>query len=300
MSTKFGSIYQSRAPSNTQASTGHDVTPSSSNHGPTSRPDAPMSSSRTGYLAPYDARYHVLDETTRWQKALDDHFTHIFTQSVLSQHPIDDVVVARTLHILARPTQAKIRVLALTLCTHWMRLQFRYKNARVYASEIVTLIARIADHLGRTESLKLTWRWYVAVVSCCALPVPRKNLFMRVMTVVAMTSYLFHGGQLRYGTVLNGLGYIARMAPWQDAVAVVYAFLHELGPNFALEQAGWHFVQRLLAELFPLTEGRSHVDPLCQLVSAINVLVEEWHNKAQVTLYHTRPKGNIFPMYMLT
>ena len=130
-----------------------------------------------------------------------------------------------------------------------------------------------------------------------------------MMTAVAMTSYLFRGGQLRYGTILDGLGYIARMSPWQDAVAVVYALLHELGPNFALEPAGWHFVHRLLAQLFPLTEGRSHVDPICQLVrsalllsrnttntiakvSAINALVVEWHNRAQVTLYHTQPGGN--------
>jgi hypothetical protein len=140
------------------------------------------------------------------------------------------------------------------------------------------------------------------------LPIPRKSLFMRVMAVVAMISRLFHGGQLQYGAVLDGLGYIAIMSPWPDAVAIIYALLHELGPSFALEPAGWHFVQRLLADLLPLTVGRVDVDPLCQLVrltllsrnstnrtikvSAINTLVAEWDNKTQVTLYHTHPKGN--------
>lgn len=141
------------------------------------------------------------------------------------------------------------------------------------------------------------------------LPIPRKSLFMRVMAIVAMISHLFHSGQLQYGAVLNGLGYIAIMSPWPDAVAIIYALLHELGPRFALEPAGWHFVQHLLANLLPLTVGRVRVDPLCQLVcrtlllsrnitdriakvSAIDTLVAEWHNRTQVTLYHTRPKGN--------
>lgn len=86
------------------------------------------------------------------------------------------------------------------------------------------------------------------------------------MTVVTMISYLFQGGILRHGAVLGGVRCIATMAPWLDAVAVIYAFVHELGPNFALEQAGLHFVQRLLAELLPLTVRRLHSDPLCQLV----------------------------------
>ena len=141
------------------------------------------------------------------------------------------------------------------------------------------------------------------------LPVPRKSLFMRVMAVVAMISYLFHGGQLRYGAVLDGLGYITTMLPWPDAVAIIYALLHKLGPRFALEPAGWHFVQRLLVNLLPLTVGRVDVDPLCQLVclalllsrnttdritkvSAINTLVAEWHNRTQATLYLTHPKAD--------
>lgn len=105
------------------------------------------------------------------------------------------------------------------------------------------------------------------------LPAPRENLFMRVMAVVAMISHLFRGGQLQYDTALDGLGYVAMMSPWPDAVAIIYALLHELGPKFALEQAGWHFTQRLLAELFPLTVRRVHVDTLCQLVCIIIVVV---------------------------
>lgn len=94
----------------------------------------------------------------------------------------------------------------------------------------------------------------------------RKNLFMRVMSVVVMTSYLFHGGQLRCYAVLDGLGYVAAMLPWSDPVAVMYALLCRLGPNFALEPAAWHFFQRLLTELLPLSVGRVPMDPLCQLV----------------------------------
>lgn len=95
---------------------------------------------------------------------------------------------------------------------------------------------------------------------------------MRLMAVVAMISHLSRGGQLQYGAALDGLWYVATMSPWPDAVAVIYALLHELGPNFALEQAGWYFIQRLLADLFPLTVGRVRVDPLCQLVCVtINV-----------------------------
>lgn len=102
---------------------------------------------------------------------------------------------------------------------------------------------------------------------------PRENLFMRMIAVVAMISHLFRGGQLQCGAVLDGLGYVAMMSPWPDAVAVIYALLHELGPKFALEQAGWRFIQRLLIELFPLTVGRVHVDPLCQLVCATIIIV---------------------------
>jgi len=132
---------------------------------------------------------------------------------------------------------------------------------------------------------------------------------MRVMAAVAMISSLFHGGQLQYRVILHGFEYIAIMSPWPDSVAIIYALLHKLGPRFALERAGWHFVQHLLADLFPLTVRRVHVDPLCQLVCltlllprsttekvtkvfAINSLVVEWHNRTQVTLYHTYPQGN--------
>lgn len=176
MSTRFDSISQLRASSNTLASTNHDISLSQSYHGPGPTGqlvgDPPMPT-RTCHSAPHDAQ---LEMTTRWQKDLDDHFTYIFTDSVLSQRPIDDRLVAWTVHLIATPTQAKIRVLALTICTHWMRLQFRYKNVRVYASEIVILISRIGDHLRRTSvlaqtdffdqlnylcfaKLKLMWRW---------------------------------------------------------------------------------------------------------------------------------------------
>lgn len=95
---------------------------------------------------------------------------------------------------------------------------------------------------------------------------PRQNLFMRVMAVVAMISHLFHGGQLQHGVALNSLSYIAALSPWPDAIAIIYALLHELGPKFAFAQAGWHFIRCLLAKLVPLTVDRVHVDPLCQLV----------------------------------
>ncbi|KAG8217859.1 hypothetical protein J3R82DRAFT_6025 [Butyriboletus roseoflavus] len=292
---------------------GHDVAPpvqeSLSNLGPTNRPvngDPPMP--RTCRFAPFDEHLNELVRTPRWQKDLDDHFTNIFKRSVLSGCPIDDVV-ERALWIIGRPTQVKIRGLALVIYMHWMRMQFRCKDTNVSAPEIVALISRITDHLGWRsvhaqkdfvdelsylciEKLKLTWRWYVAVVTRGALPIPRENLFMRVMAVVAMISHLFRSGQLQFGTALNGLGYIAMMSPWPDAVAIIYALLHELGPRFALEQPGWHFIQRLLADLFPLTMGRVRVHPLCQLVTAINTLVAEWHNRTRVTLYHTFPKGN--------
>lgn len=96
---------------------------------------------------------------------------------------------------------------------------------------------------------------------------------MRVMAVVAMIGHLFRSDQLQYSTALNGLEYLATMSPWPDAVAIIYALLHELGPRFALEQAGWHFIQRLLADLFALTVVRVRVDPLCQLVCLTIIVV---------------------------
>ncbi|KAF8136760.1 hypothetical protein EV363DRAFT_1211811, partial [Boletus edulis] len=323
MSTQF-TTSESRPPvtssaidPDTQPSTGHIVTQEPPRNPGSIQPvgafDLPMPS--TCHLAPFDERLNGLLETPRWQKDLDDYFTRIFTPSVLSDLRQMEDIALRTLQIITidDPTQRaqglKTRGLALVVCTHWMRMQCRCKNANVCAEEIVALVSRIANYPGRistharmdflnelgyvcVERLKLTWRWYVALVTRGVLPIHRKNLFMRVMTVVAMIAYLFHGGQLQYGAVLDCLGCIATMSPWPDALAVIYAFLHKLGPNFALEQAGWHFVRRLLAELFPLTVGRVHVDPLCQLVSAINTLVAEWHNSTQVTLYHTSSSEN--------
>lgn len=89
---------------------------------------------------------------------------------------------------------------------------------------------------------------------------------MRVMAVVRMIGHLFHSDQFQYGAALNALRYVATMLPWPDAVAIIYALLHELGPKFGLEQPGQRFVQCLLAELLPLAVCRVHADPLCQLV----------------------------------
>ena len=165
----------------TQFSMGHDVAPpgvqgSVSRHGPTNQPvnnDPPMP--RTCRFAPFDEHLNELVRTPHWQKDLDDHFTTIFKRSVLLEYPID-AVVARALRIIGRPTQAKIRGLALAVCMHWMRMQFHCKDVNVSAPEIVTLISRITDHLGWMsarphkdfleelnyhciEKLKLTWRW---------------------------------------------------------------------------------------------------------------------------------------------
>ncbi|KAI9570468.1 hypothetical protein HD554DRAFT_2170075 [Boletus coccyginus] len=236
----------------------------------------------TCHFAPFDEHLNELVETPRWQKDLDDHFTNTFKEFVFSERSIDNMAT-RALQIIKSPTRAKICGLALAVYTHWMRMQFRCKDTNVFTPEIVTLISRITDHLGRMsvharkdfldelgclciEKLKLTWRWYVAVVIHGVFPVPRKNLFMRVMAAIAMISSLFHGGQLQYRVILHGFEYIAIMSPWPDSVAVIYGLLHKLGPRFALERAGWHFIQHLIADLSPLTVGRVHVDPLCQLV----------------------------------
>lgn len=169
-------VPSSTSDSDTQFSMNHDVAPLTqeppSNPGPTNRPvnDDPRMP-RTCRFAPFDE----LVATPSWQKDLDDYFTRIFKRSVLSESPIDGMVV-RALQIIRRPTQARIRGLALAIFTQWMRLQFRCKDANVSGSEIVTLISRITDHLGWISvhakkdfldelnylcigKLKLTWRW---------------------------------------------------------------------------------------------------------------------------------------------
>lgn len=89
---------------------------------------------------------------------------------------------------------------------------------------------------------------------------------MQVMSVIAMISHLYRAGLFQHGAALKGMKHIATMVPWPDAVAVIYAFMHKLGPQFALEPAGWRFVQHLLAEILPLTANRVPFDPICQLV----------------------------------
>jgi hypothetical protein len=165
-----GPVASSASDPDTQLSVGHDVAPpaqeSRSNPGP-------MPS--TCHFAPFDEHLNELVETPRWQKDLEDHFTNIFRESVLSECPIDDMAT-RALQIIQSPTRAKMRGLALAVYTHWMRMQFRCKDANAFASEIITLISRISDRLGRTsvraqkdfldrlnylciEKLRLAWRW---------------------------------------------------------------------------------------------------------------------------------------------
>lgn len=135
--------------------------------------EPPMSP--TCRFAPFDEHLNELVTTPSWQRDLDAYFTNIFKKSVLSECLIDDIV-KQVLQIVGRPTQTKIRGLALAIYMQWMRMQFRCKDANVSAPEIVTFISRITDHLGWIsvhaqkdfldelnhlciERLKLTWRW---------------------------------------------------------------------------------------------------------------------------------------------
>ena len=178
MSTQFniskpsagGPIPSSASYPDTQV--GHDVAPPAQVEEARSIPGLMPS---TCHFTPFDEHLNELVETPRWQKDLDDHFTSIFKESVLSDCPIDDMAT-RALQIIESPTRARMRGLALAVFTHWMRMQFRCKDANVCAPEIVTLISRITARLGRMsvhaqkdfldelnylciEKLRLTWRW---------------------------------------------------------------------------------------------------------------------------------------------
>ncbi|KIJ16778.1 hypothetical protein PAXINDRAFT_98583 [Paxillus involutus ATCC 200175] len=255
-------------------------------------------------------------ETPRWQKDLDRQFTIIFKESVLSDYSIDEMAT-RTLQIVGSPTKSKIRSLSLAVVMHWTRMQFNSGNLNVSASEVVLLVSRISHHLGCMsvhakqdflqelvvlclEKLKITWRWFVDVSTGEVLPLPRENLLVRVMAVITMIGHLFRGGQLQYGGALAGLEYLAAFMPLPDAVAAIYTLLLQLGPKFATEEKGWHFLHHLFAKLSKFTLGRLPVDPICQLVFAINTLVEEWQNSLRTTLYRTcaprfASRGNLQP-----
>ena len=165
-----GPVASSSSDTDTQLSVDHDVAPPAQE--PRSNP-GPMPS--TCHFAPFDEHLNELADSPRWQKDLEDHFTNVFGGSVLSERPIDDMAT-RALQIIQSPTRAKMRGLALAVYTHWTRMQFRCKDANAFAPEIVTLVSRISDRLGRTsvraqkdfvdrlnylciEKLRLAWRW---------------------------------------------------------------------------------------------------------------------------------------------
>jgi len=180
LSSSRGPVASSARDSDAQCPVDHDVVPpdqvSRSNTGPADQlvNDDPRTPGIC-HFAPFDEHLNELVETPRWQKDLDDHFTNTFKEFVFSKRSIDNIAT-RALQIIERPTRAKIRGLALAVYTHWIRMQFRCKDTNVFAPEMVTLISRITDHLGRVslharrdfldelgylciEKLKVTWRW---------------------------------------------------------------------------------------------------------------------------------------------
>ncbi|KIK98710.1 hypothetical protein PAXRUDRAFT_9360 [Paxillus rubicundulus Ve08.2h10] len=246
-------------------------------------------------------------ETPRWQKDLDRQFTIIFKESVLSDYSIDEMAT-RTLQIVGSPTKSKVRSLSLAVVMHWTRMQSDSGNLNVSAPEVVFLVSRISHYLECIsvhakqdflqelvvlclEKLKITWRWFVDVSTGEELPLSRESLLVRVMAIITMIGHLFRGGQLRHGDALAGLEYLATFMPLPDAVATTYTLLLSLGPKFATEENGWHFLHHLFAKLSKFTLGRLPLDPICQLVFAINTLVEEWQSSLRTTLYHTSALG---------
>ncbi|KAF8843567.1 hypothetical protein BDN67DRAFT_964026 [Paxillus ammoniavirescens] len=252
-------------------------------------------------------------ETPRWQKNLDSQLTIIFKQSVLSHYSIDEMAI-RTLQIVGSPTKSKVRGLSLAVVMHWTRMQSDSGNLNVSASEVVFLVSRISHHLGCIsvhakqdflqelvvlclERLKIIWRWFVDVPPGEVLPLPRENLLVRVVAIITIMGHLFRGGQLQHRGALAGLEQLAAFMPLPDAAAAIYALLLQLGPKFATEENGWHFLRHLVAELSRFTLGRLPVDPICQLVFAISTLVEEWQRRT--TLYSAprfAPRGNLQPV----
>ncbi|KAG9318831.1 hypothetical protein JVU11DRAFT_935 [Chiua virens] len=264
--------------------------------------------SATYRFSPFDEHLSGLVDTPRWQQDLDRHFTTVFEKRVLSGFPIDSIVVS-TLRIIGRPTQAKMRGLALAVHTHWMYMQFRHRNVNESAPEIVALVSRMTDHLGRMsihaktdfldelnclciEKLKLSWRWYVDVLVRQVLFIPREYLYTRVIAVVAMIGHLFRGSQFHYHAALSGLRYVAAMSPLTDAVSVTYTLLHQLGPRFVTKETGWQFIQQYLADLAPITDGQAQTHLLCQLVLAIKTLVTEWGNGTDCTILYVSKRNN--------
>ncbi|KIJ69030.1 hypothetical protein HYDPIDRAFT_23894 [Hydnomerulius pinastri MD-312] len=265
---------------------------------------------------PFAEDLNPLNETPRWQKDLERQFNIIFKESVLVDYPIDEMATW-TLQIVGSPTKVKMRTLAMAVFMHWTRMQFDSGNPNVAADELVFLIGRISHHLESVslyakqdfvdelnilcvEKLKITWRWFVDVSTGKDIPLPRENLLARVVAMITMLGHLFRGGHLQHAGALVALEDLAAFAPLPDAVATIYALLLQLGPKFAIQGPGWHFLHGLLAKLTQFTVGRVPVDPLCQLVFAMKTLAEEWQSSAHTTLYHTstsipRPKEQVQP-----
>ncbi|KAF9246159.1 hypothetical protein BU15DRAFT_70275 [Melanogaster broomeanus] len=239
---------------------------------------------------PFEEDLNPLTETPRWQKDLDHHFTIIFKESVLSDYSIDEMAT-RTLQIVGNPTALKIRGLAQAVLIHWTRMQFDSGDMNVSATELVALVSRISRHLGcvsvHAKQDFLDELTLVEVSTGEQLPLSRENILTRVVAIITIIGHLFRGSQLPYGGALAGLEYFAGFTPLPQAVATIYALLLRLGPEFAIQAKGCHFIRCLLAKLSQFTVGRLPVDPLCQLVFAINALVEEWQRSTRTTLYHT-------------